>query len=73
MDTVQVPVPTHPPPVQPVKVDPAAGVAVNVTSVPLKYCMLQVPDGPTLQLMPAGVDVTVPLPDPAKAILRMKV
>ena len=32
--TVQVPVPVQPPPLQPVKVEPAAGVAVRVTAVP---------------------------------------
>jgi hypothetical protein len=34
-DTEQVPVPEHPPPIQPLKVDPAAGEAVKVTRVPL--------------------------------------
>ena len=33
--TVQVPVPVQPPPLQPVKVEPAAGAAVKVTAVPL--------------------------------------
>ena len=33
--TAQVPVPVQPPPLQPVKVEPAAGVAVKVTAVPL--------------------------------------
>ena len=33
--TVQVPVPAQPPPLQPEKVEPAAGVAVRVTVVPL--------------------------------------
>ena len=33
--TVQGPVPLQPPPLQPVKVEPAAGVAVRVTMVPL--------------------------------------
>ena len=33
--TMQVPVPEQPPPLQPVKVEPAAGVAVRVTVVPL--------------------------------------
>jgi hypothetical protein len=33
--TVQGPVPVQPPPLQPVKVDPLAGLAVRVTAVPL--------------------------------------
>jgi hypothetical protein len=33
--TVHEPVPEQPPPLQPLKVEPAAGVAVNVTAVPL--------------------------------------
>src|SRR2546422_6733994 len=33
--TEQVPVPEQPPPLQPVKVEPAAGAAVKVTAVPL--------------------------------------
>ena len=31
--TTQAPVPLHPPPLQPVKLDPAAGVADSVTAV----------------------------------------
>ena len=34
--TVQDPVLLHPPPLQPVKVDPAVGAAVSVTAVPLE-------------------------------------
>jgi hypothetical protein len=33
--TEQVPVPEQPPPLQPAKVDPPAGLAVSVTDVPL--------------------------------------
>jgi hypothetical protein len=33
--TVQVPVPEQPPPLQPLKVDPLAALAVRVTTVPL--------------------------------------
>jgi len=33
--TVQVPVPEQPPPLQPSNVEPALGVAVSVTPVPL--------------------------------------
>src|SRR5207249_7013192 len=32
--TAQVPVPEHPPPLHPVNVEPAAGAAVSVTTVP---------------------------------------
>src|SRR2546422_897320 len=59
--TVQVPVPEQPPPLQPVKVEPAAGVAVSGTTVPLGKLAGQV----TPQVIPAGALVTVPLPVPA--------
>jgi len=59
--TVQVPVPVQPPPLQPVKVEPAAGVAVSVTAVPLANEDEHVAP----QEMPAGTLVTVPLPAPA--------
>jgi hypothetical protein len=48
-------------PVQPVKVEPAAALAVSVTLVPPPKLALHVPG----QLMPAGVLVTVPEPVPA--------
>ena len=60
MVTVQVPVPLHPPPLQPVKVEPPLGVAVKVTLVPLVKLVLQV----LPQLIPAGLLVTVPVPVP---------
>ncbi len=67
--TVQEPVPEHPPPLQPEKVEPAAGVAVRVTAAPLeKFAEQLVP-----QLMPAGELVTVPLPVPAGTTARAKV
>src|SRR5438552_1401910 len=56
--TVQVPVPEQPPPLQPEKVEPAAGAAVKVTEVPLANAAAQVAP----QAMPAGALVTVPLP-----------
>src|SRR3989442_12043643 len=59
--TVHVPVPEQPPPVQPVKVEPAAGVAVNVTAVPLAKLAVHVAP----QVIPAGELLTVPLPVPA--------
>jgi hypothetical protein len=56
--TWQVPVPEHPPPDQPVNVEPAAGVAVSVTTVPSPNRVEQL----ELQSIPAGLLVTVPLP-----------
>src|SRR5438552_7389138 len=54
---------------QPVKVEPAAAVAVNVTAVPLAKLAEQVAP----QLIPAGELVTVPLPVPAGVTVRVKV
>src|SRR2546426_3524880 len=65
--TTQLPVPLHPAPLQPVNADPLAGVAVNVTDVPLTNAALHVAP----QLMPAGLLVTVPLPLPADVTLRV--
>src|SRR5262249_57967043 len=59
--TVHVRVPEHGPPLQPVNVDPAAGVAVRVTTVPVVKAVEQVGS----QAMPAGTLVTLPLPVPA--------
>ena len=66
--TVQVPVPVQPPPLQPENVEPAPGVAVNVTAVPLANAAEQVAP----QLMPVGALVTVPLPVPAFVIASVK-
>jgi hypothetical protein len=60
--TVHVPVPEQPPPDQPAKTDPAAGVAVRTTALP---------DGNVAEhvaphVMPAGALVTWPLPSPAR-------
>jgi hypothetical protein len=67
--TTHVPVPVHPPPDQPVKLDPAVGAAVSVTAVPaLNDCVHVAP-----QLMPAGADVTVPAPFPARVTVSAKV
>src|SRR2546427_11440739 len=59
--TVQGSVPVHPAPVQPVKAEPAAGVPVSVTTVPLGKPAEQRPG----QVIPAGLLVTVPAPTPA--------
>src|SRR5438067_1517807 len=66
--TTHVPVPEQPPPLQPLKVEPAAGVAVSVTAVPLAKLAEQV----TPQLMPTGALVTVPLPVPALLTVSAK-
>src|SRR5437016_6613702 len=57
--TLQAPVPVQLP-LQPVKVEPAAGAAVKVTAVPLVNEAEQVAP----QEIPAGELVTVPLPAP---------
>src|SRR2546422_8375468 len=62
-------VPEQPPPVQPVKVEPAAGVAVSVTAVPLAKLAVHVAP----QVMPAGALVTVPLPVPALLTVSAKI
>ena len=64
--TTQLPVPVHPPPLQPVKAEPAFGAAVSVTTVPLVKLAAQVAP----QSMPAGLLVTVPVPAPALATVR---
>src|SRR5438034_9749452 len=67
--TTHDPVPEHPPPLQPVKVEPAAGAAVSVTAVPLVKLAEQVAP----QVIPAGALVTVPLPAPALLTVSAKV
>jgi len=57
--TTHAPVPVHAPD-QPVNTEPAAGVGVSVTAVPLSKGATQVPGQDT----PAGVEATVPLPLP---------
>ena len=59
--TVHAPVPVQPPPLQPLNVEPVAGVAVKVTAVPLAKAAEQVAP----QEMPVGALVTVPVPVPA--------
>src|SRR5207247_9518347 len=59
--TMQVPEPEQPPPLQPVKVELASGVAVKVRAVPLANGAEHVAP----QAMPAGLLVPVPAPAPA--------
>src|SRR5207247_8723951 len=61
--------PEQPPPLQPPKVEPAAGAAVSVTAVPLAKLAAQVAP----QVMPAGLLVTVPAPVPALETVSVKV
>jgi hypothetical protein len=67
--TVQVPVPEQPPPLQPLKMEPAVGVAVKVIAVPLAYAAMQVAP----HAMPAGLLVTVPIPAPVLLTVSVNV
>jgi hypothetical protein len=67
MVTLQAPAPVQAP-LQPAKVEPAAAVAVNVTTVPVLKFALQAPG----QLMPAGLLLTVPLGVPVRVTVRGK-
>ena len=66
--TVHVPVPVQPP-LQPLKIEPAAGAAVKVTAVPLANAAEHVAP----QAMPAGALVTVPVPVPLGLTVSVKV
>jgi hypothetical protein len=67
--TVQAPVPMQPPPLQPLKVEPGAGVAVRVTVVPLEKLAEQL----VPQVIPGGEVVTVPLPLPARTAASARI
>ena len=58
IDTVHVPVPPQPAPLQPEKLKPLAGVAVKVTCAPAGKLALQADP----QSMPEGALATEPLP-----------
>ena len=58
---VHGPVPVQPPPLQPMKAVPAAGITIRVTPVPAGYAAKQV----VPHVMPAGVLVMVPDTSPA--------
>ena len=62
MITVQLPTPPQPAPLQPVKSEPAAALALRVTVLPPGKVAVQLPG----QVMPAGSLVTLPPPVPAK-------
>jgi len=68
IDTVHVPVALVHAPLQPANVEPVVTAAVSVTDAPLVKLAAHVEP----QLMPMGDDVTVPVPVPAFATLRLK-
>jgi len=67
IDTTHVPVPEHPPPDQPVNVEPVEGVAVRVTEVP----KVKVVEHVAPQVIPAGLELTEPEPVPVVATVRV--
>src|SRR5262249_21963300 len=58
--TTQEPVPEQAP-LQPLNSEPAPADGVSVTTVPKSYWWVQVPE---LQLIPAGLEETEPVPEP---------
>ena len=69
IDTMHAPVPLQEPPDQPPKVCPTEGVAVNETRVPIAKVARQVEP----QLIPAGFEVTVPVPEPVLVTVKLVV
>lgn len=59
--TTQVPVPEQPAPIHPVKREPVAATAVRVTDAPAAN---EAEQSPVVQSMPAGLELTRPLPVP---------
>jgi len=68
MVTAHVPVPLQPAPRHPVNVDPEAGVAVSV-----RVLLANVAEQAVPQLIPAGLLVTLPVPDPLRVTESGKV
>ena len=68
--TVQFAVPLQPPPLQPVKSDPAPALAVSVIPVPLATVSVQ--SAPQLIAFAGTVLVTVPVPAPAKVTVSVR-
>jgi hypothetical protein len=66
--TEQAPVPVHPAPLHPAKVEPAAGEAESVTTVSAVNELPQVPP----HEIPDGLEMTVPVPVPARLIASEK-
>ena len=67
MVTVQAPSPEQPPPDQPAKLDPELVTAVSVTTVPPVNVDEQ---DDAVQSIPEGLEVTVPVPEPAFVTVR---
>jgi hypothetical protein len=65
--TVQVPVPVQPPPDHPPKADPVPAAAVSVTAL---FGGKLAEHVPVVQLIPAGVLETVPVPSPDRVTLN---
>ena len=66
IETTQVPVPAHPPPDHPANEDPADGVALNATEAVGGFVKLaEAVKQAVPQLIPAGDEMTVPVPVPA--------
>jgi hypothetical protein len=70
--TTQVPVPEHPAPDQPVKVESAAGVAVRVTSVPWSKSFAQVVEKSQVAEFDTGHETST-VPVPPRTLVRLTV
>ncbi len=70
LETVQVPNPLQPPPLQPAKVEPLVPCAARITVVPTEKFLVQLP---LVQLNALGLLVTSPVPLPAMVTVTVKV